>query len=167
MSSWLIIISVLWLSAASLSEDPVHAIYLSLTELELTQSTAEFNVKVFSDDLRDALKNHNPSTYQPAELHQLLSFNEDLTQAYFDHHLQLTADGTNLSLHLVGHNIEGDAHFINFQTELPDNSSELTINASFLMELFPTQMNVVKVNKGSQMQYLKFNHPARALKINF
>ncbi len=170
ISSWLTYTFCLWISFLGVHliwENPSHAIYLSLTEVEMAEGAFNFKMKVFSDDLRDALKNHQPNTYKPSNLQEFFSLNKDLANQYFGEHFQLSTGGKQQALQVKGAIIEGDAHFINFSCAVPKDFKELTIKADFFMELFPTQINVVKVKNGAQIQYLKFSMPVAPQSLSF
>lgn len=165
INSWLV--STFWIWIPLVFGSPSHAIYLSVTDGEVTEEALHFKVKVFSNDLKDALKNHDPSAYQPAGLSQFFLQNEPLAKRYFEEHFQLWNGEQPLELQLESFTIEGDAHFISFRSVVPNNFKELTVKASFFMELFPTQINVVKMKKGAQLKYLRFNNPAAPQTLSF
>ena len=162
----MIALMMLLASFFTLLKSPDHAIYLSLTEIELKESSATISIKVFSDDLQDALRNHS-TRYQPGDLISYFDLNQKLGEVYFQEQLTLTADGKKLDLKLVNYTIEGDAHFVNLSAELPQQMSTMELNASFLMELFPTQTNVVKITQGETVEYLKFTNPVEAQTITY
>ncbi|NQZ77054.1 MAG: hypothetical protein HRT61_13270 [Ekhidna sp.] len=143
-----------------------HAIYLSVTEIALFKNNAELNIKVFSDDLRDVLKNYDASQYQSGDLQTFYSLNVKLSSAYFNQFFKMESQAEEIQLEHVGYHIENDAHFIQFHCSLPEQTS-LTLNAQFFMELFPTQINVVKIRKGEQQQYLKFTKSSDDERISF
>jgi len=167
INSWLISTCWFWVWLPLFSGNPTHAVFLSLTEGEVAGRVIHFRVKVFSNDLQDALKNHSPSEYTPADLNQFFSLNEDVAKNYFEEHFQLWIDKESLALHLEEFDIEGDAHFISFRASIPEHLKELTVKASFFMELFPTQINVVKVKKGAQLKYLRFDKPDAPQTLSF
>jgi hypothetical protein len=137
-----------------------HALYLSSTELKFKEKEILITVKVFSDDLRDAIKNHDPASYQSGELAHFVDANSKLIEDYFRLYLTLKNEKDNtLTLHYMGSSIEGDAHFIQLSAPLKEQEIALSVTASFFIELFPTQMNIVVVKQGDQSTYLKFTYP--------
>ena len=170
--NWLASLNWLLMCVFVIGEHPIqkkpnHAIYLSLTDIEIVEGEAKLKVKVFSDDLRDALKNYQSTEYKPADLQNFFSLNQDLANEYFRAHFQIRVENVQADLLIKGFSIEGDAHFINFSCALPQNFKDITVKADFLMELFPTQTNVVKLKNGAQTQYLKFNMPVVPQTLNF
>jgi hypothetical protein len=162
----IILICAIWLKGASLLEGGNHALYLSLTEVDIAKDSMKVVVKVFSDDLSDALKNHAPAEYQPADLTLFFSDNETVATDYFNDKLKLFADQSRLNLVLDGHTVEGDAHFITFQSKHSKSIKSLSVEATFLMELFPTQLNVVEINSGGSTHFLKFTNESGPQSVN-
>ncbi len=140
---------------------PAHALYLSMTEIELSaDGTGNIEVKVFSDDLQNALRNYS-SAYQPADLENFFDKNKGLAGQYFRTHLRLLLNEDTVKYQLVDYDIESNAHFITFHFTTPPDALSLSLEADFFMELFPTQNNVIKVNKAGEQYYYKFTKPSQ------
>lgn len=120
MLSYLIL--SLFLISPSSKED--HAIYISVLELDKSQ----MKVKVFIDNLEDALRNDSNSI-------------ED----YFQKKIKLQINSQNLYFSLNEVKEEGDSYWISFNMTTPENWRTFYLKADYLMELFPNQTNVVKV----------------------
>jgi hypothetical protein len=163
---WTLLISIIFPLLQFDFELSDHAIYLSSTELEIRDDKILITAKVFSDDLRDAIKNHDAAQYQPGELQHFASKNSNLIQDYFRHYLTVKNEKGALILRYVESTVEGDAHFVQMQIAQIGKTTALSINASFFMELFPTQMNVVVVKQGDEKTYLKYTYPATPQQIN-
>ena len=157
---WLAPTFWLWLWASMLSGNPNHAIYLSLSDMTFEKNLVTVQVKVFSDDLQDALKNYDGAGYSPADLDHFFALNEPLAARYFGEHLQVSINNKNVLFDYQGFSIEKDAHFIRFEAKLSAPAQKVAVKADFLMELFPDQSNVVKVVQGQQVRYLRFSQPA-------
>jgi hypothetical protein len=148
------------------SEGFNHALYLSMTEVDIEQGSIKVVIKVFSDDLRDALKNHAPAAYRPADLSRFFSNNKTIAEDYFKDKLKLYADKSRLALTLEGHTVAGDAHFLTYQSHYTTSIKSFSADATFFMELFPTQVNVVKINSGESAHFLKFTHGSGPQSVN-
>ena len=151
----LILVNLLFCSLVQ----PHHAIYLSVTELNLVEKKPiDFTVKVFSDDLQDALRNFN-TKYQTADIGSFFFINESIAVAYFNEHFIISAGTIQIDYTLLSHSIESDAHFITFRLDQTIWPKNFMLKADFLMELFPTQKNIVKIRQGDNIKYLKFELP--------
>lgn len=135
---------------------PPHALYISV--VEITHSTASkkalISVKVFSDDLQDALKNHS-ETYIPGPLDQFAKMNRPLIEKYFNKYFQCSINKETTGLTLKKIEVENDAHFIYFEVVSPAIWDEIIIEAPFFMELFPSQSNIITIKNGENTSYLR------------
>ncbi len=149
----------LWMLVGGTAPLPEHALYLSVSELEIvSDGPSTIRIKVFSDDLQNALINFSQQ-YQPAGLQTFFEKNTLLAQEYFEEHLQLKVDGEPVSYNYTGHTIEGDAHFITYQFHEEKEITRISMEADFFMELFPTQTNIIKVKRQNEQLHFKFTHP--------
>lgn len=137
---------------------PSHAIYLAVIEVSPKQATepATIRVKVFADDLQDALRNASPN-YRPGEVRQLMDLNRAIIQQYFSRHLLLYVNESSVPLRLISGKVENDAFWLLFKGEGPEHWRTLKLTADFFMELFPTQTNVLKVEYGSIKKFARLN----------
>ncbi len=162
----IILFSSILLMTTPLSEGNNHALYISMTEVNVEKDSLHVVIKIFSDDLRDALKNHAPLHYQPTDLSQFFSLNKTIAKEYFEDRLKLFADKSRLTLLLEGHSVEGDIHSISFQSRFTKPIKTLSVDATFLMELFPTQVNVFKINNGESSHFLKITNNSGPQSVN-
>lgn len=131
-----------------------HAIYLSVVEVAhaANAATASVKVKVFKDDISDAVSNM---------FSQHVSLDNDITldevsqkvTGYFEKHLQLYLNGQPITLRLKQLEPMSDAVWFHFEANCPQRWEELTVQADYLMELFPTQQNVLSVTQGDQKRF--------------
>jgi hypothetical protein len=149
-----------------MSEGNNHALYISMTDVNVEKNSLQMVTRIFSDDLRDALKNHAPLQYQPTDLSQFFSLNKTIAKEYFEDKLKLFADKSRLALILEGHSVEGDIHSISFQSRFTKPIKRLSVDATFLMELFPTQVNVFKIKNGESTHFLKITNHSDPQSIN-
>jgi hypothetical protein len=155
----MIVFLLLFINTFTICDD--HALYISVAEVNIADDLVDIELKVFTDDLYNALKNWNP---------ELKSTHSDLAmievQGYFNQYFKLS--NGQQSILLTSQKIEsnGDAHFIHFKGILIDALAPLTINASYFFELFPTQQNILKVKKGDHQSFytLKLNKAEAVIK---
>lgn len=129
----------IWLqSCLFFSED--HAIYISVLEIEEKQSRTELRVKVFTDDLANAVK--NSFTNDVVMIEDFPSENEALIEAYFKDHLILKSKSRELDYYFIEYKTVGDSYWFTFEV-LGSIGLLHSIKADYFMELFPTQQNIV------------------------
>ncbi|WP_258102143.1 DUF6702 family protein [Marinoscillum pacificum] len=132
MLSWLLIHLCLFISPTSKVD---HAIYVSVLEIESQQ----LKVKVFSDDLNDALRNDSSSI-----------------EEYFQKKIKLRINEQSINFNLKEVSEEGESQWITFEMKTPAEWHSFYLQADYLMELFPDQTNVVKVMDEST-RYFRLN----------
>lgn len=133
-----VLLSLFWLL-------PDHALYLGVIEVELGKSGYQVEIKVFTNDLEDALNNAFHQRI-PLAGKDLESVKVQLT-SYFDTHFKCGNGSLEGPLTWEGYQTEGDATWLRFSIAPPLNTATLSIRGDFLMELFPTQINVLKITK--------------------
>lgn len=133
-----------------------HALYLSVIQIkhQQTEQTALITIKVFTDDFENAIKNAHP------DLTILLG--KDICQqegkyleAYFEKHLAISINGTNRNYTLQNCQQENEVYFLELEMPCPLDWKEFKIEADFLMELFPTQSNMINLIYGNEKRYCR------------
>lgn len=123
-----------------------HAFYISVIEINhgAHSKEAELTVKVFQDDMQDALRNASQSKEAKEALRFCSDYEEELSN-YFEAHMSLYLNDDPTLLRFNACEAVGDVYQLNFTVDCPEEWDELTITADFLMELFPTQSQMVHI----------------------
>lgn len=144
-----------------------HALYISVTEIELHENEAsKVSIKIFTDDLKAAIQNYSGSGATTSDEVYFNSNTAEIT-SYLNKYFQLKIENQAIELKYQTFTIEGDACFINLTFTSTKSFSSLSLKAEYLMELFPTQQNVVKINFENEKRFLKFDSSTDAQTINF
>ena len=147
---------------------PEHAIYIAVIELshQPNHDKAELQVKAFTDDLQDVLKNKFRRGFVLAdELTQGDDFKK--TEAYFENHLKFVINGLPGSYKLNKITRENDSHWLYFTLNAPRNWQKLEIKADFLMELFPQQSNIFQLKEGEKRLFYRLTIDQKSQTITF
>ena len=167
MLSFLIGLSVFLgaISVNSSSEVENHAIYVSVLEIEKVDKIGEIRIKIFADDLEDAI--YNSSQKRIDLIKGDCNQNKILVSDYFAKHLQLNLDGTYVDYQFISCEVNDISIWFNYEFASMTTWSELEVKVDYLMELFPTQSNVVSVDyqgqkkfrlvKGDELKTISFN----------
>ncbi len=145
----------------------VHQFYVSITEIQYNRDTQSLEVscKVFADDYIFAVEK---------EYSQKLHFgtpnqhpkSDEMMEQYALCRLQLKADGQPLTVKYFGKEIEMDVFWFYF--EVPVTSfHELEVGNNMLMELFPTQTNIVHITKDDNKKSLLLNRNQKTGIVEF
>ena len=124
-----------------------HAIYLSVLEIDIQ----EMRIKVFQDNLEDAIRYNSPN-FKPGGAFDVE--NRPAIEAYFQRKVDLSITDRTVHFYLQNVTVEGDSYLLVFQLAPYETGKTFELEASYLMELFPDQTNVVKV-LGTPPQYFR------------
>jgi hypothetical protein len=129
-----------------------HTYHSSILELRLNpqQQQVELALKVFTDDLENALSRGRP---------QHLSLQDPraqaLAEAYLREHLELALPAASarqprqpLALQFVGMQAEKDAYWLYAKAKLPRAATEIWLRNDVMLDLFSDQMNIVNAENG-------------------
>ena len=151
-----IIASILVCNLPEIRVSQAHEFYLSMIDVSHRDTTdmAKFTVKVFTDDLENALYNMDKT---------VISFNKTTVDSsnlnalsrYFDAHLKIAINGSTVHLKCADWEIKGESTFIYFHSICPTHWSDLELMADYFMELFPTQMHVVQVYNLTERRFIR------------
>jgi hypothetical protein len=124
-----------------------HTYHSSILELRLNpeQKQVELALKVFTDDLENALSKGRPQHLSLQDPRAL-----PLADAYVREHLALTLPGTSarqpslpLTVKFIGMQPEKDAYWLYAKAELPRATTSFLLRNTILLDLFSDQMNIV------------------------
>ncbi len=151
--NFILVVNALLLSSSisTIEEGEVHALYLSVVEVKLTPNDKSHVIfKVFTNDLNDALKNAS------------LGNNENRINAvnlglYFNTKVKVYINGISSNLEYQKIDEKNDSLFIHFELNSTERFNTFKIEAPFLMELFPTQRNIVNVTLEQEKFYFNLD----------
>ncbi len=129
-----------------------HTYHSSILELRLNprQQQVELALKVFTDDLENAL-----SQGQPQHLSLQDPRAQALAAAYLREHLALALPAASarqprqaLALQFVGMQPEKDAYWLYAKAKLPRAAPAIWLRNTVMLDLFSDQMNIVNAESG-------------------
>lgn len=124
-------------------------------------------VKVFSDDLLNALRNDLQASVPMFEDSICQSYSSNVS-VYFTRHLEIKINGRDVSYTLTNCRSMGGSHWLSFAIDAPHDWLEIGITADYFLELFPTQSNVLTLHANGEKWTSRFNqkNPAQEFRIN-
>ncbi len=137
-----------------------HAIYLSTLEINISETKSDVVIKVFENDLRDALRAHFnrriDTTSQVFEID---------VNAYLNAHLSIIFDNKKVTPFVSKVELVGESYQVFMLMEHVRPYQKIEINADYFMELFPTQQNVLHISNNGKKQYYIFKKGNEKYKI--
>jgi len=148
-------IFVFWVSTFICSYNlNTHAIYISVVEITHDAEGSNVEVKIFIDDLEDAIYNMSGTRHRLIDNCNAAS--DDISK-YVATHLKIAVNGSEKSIKWVSCDIMEDAIWLRFHMDDDDPFQKVEITANQLMELFPAQMNVIKIQSGEEIRFLRLS----------
>jgi hypothetical protein len=132
-----------------------HELYISIVEInhEAQAEMAAVTIRVFTDDFEDALKNRFDKPVKFTGRTTCVDFAKEIT-TYVDEHFSLRISDREVELLYQGCHGEYETTWLNFEIQCAPNWERVHVKADQLMELFPTQANVIKIFHQDQKQFL-------------
>lgn len=131
-----------------------HALYIGIIKIEHepNQEGATMTMRVFSDDLKSALRN----VFGYESISEKPSFCDDYENyinQYFKKRFTCTINKQAINYRLSSCDRTEEISDLEFLLECPPNWDSAKVEAEFFMELFPNQSNIVKINCGNTKRF--------------
>ena len=146
-----------------------HALYLSSIQLKhaLQDTSAILHIKVFTDDLQNAIRNYSKQDYIPSQTENFIEKNIEKLEAYFQKHLICRVNQQPSPPRITKHRLENEVYVISFKLHCPSNWQTLSVKADYFMELFPSQTNVIQLDNGPEKTIRKIQQKQSLSKLDF
>ena len=133
-----------------------HPFYISLTEVEFDEKSRslQVSVRIFADDLEEALTNRGVSNIDL--LSKANDYNHALDQ-YFGEELLFTVNGKRYDLELIGVEVEDDALWTYLEIKNVRKIKSLEIQNEILIQEHKGQQNILKLLIGSEKEVYRLN----------
>lgn len=145
------------LFALSLFLQPEHALYISVTDIFYIESKKELEVqfKIFTDDLEDDIR---ASQNKIIELEDGVDEKEAaIVHDYLLNKVEIFLDGKAPPVNMISCKLEGDAVFALYKGNLGSQPKKLEIYNKILIDLFPTQKNIIRLRGKSPVGFLNLD----------
>lgn len=159
---------LLQLASSELKEIPAHALYIGVIDVQFVASDSDVQItlKLFSDDLEDAIINATGNRVSVQSESHCGLFKAALMD-YFEDHLQIRINNQSQAFHWKSCKIVGDTHLLLFTVPHDTPWKIVQVQADFFMELFPTQANILKVNYAGEQYFGKLQRNKKSIQFSF
>lgn len=155
---------ILVLGTSFLSSD--HALYIAKMDVRCqNQDTTKIVLKLFSDDLANALKGENDKI-SLSQLERLCDFEKEMT-TYINENLTVSFDGDANQDLVWTCDQQGDVHVLTSNVIHKNMWSEIQVNCELLLELFPTQKTILSIDHLGTKRWHQFDHKHREKHLTF
>ena len=125
----------------------MHKYYISLTNIEYKKenNSLQITVKLFIDDLQETI-NNTYNTNHELTLQNERSVVDSLIVKYSTDHFKIELNETTTKYLYLGKEYDSDVVYLYFEIENIQNFYTIGIQNNMLIEFFPEQKNIVKLN---------------------
>lgn len=142
-----------------------HALYLSTCEIKIEEDKSWYgSIRIFHDDLEDALQNATGS--RPNLTEELISLEHQDIELYLNEHLFIEKEHGRLLFQIVQLKRIEDVVEIGLRGNQSWESPRLIVHNDLLIELFESQKNIMTVRKSGQLTTLYFNKHTTVKTLN-
>ena len=133
-----------------------HAIYIGLIDIEIETQEINMSVKVFSDDLEDAIQLDNG---ERVKIVGQTDFSDLLTiiETYIIRKSKVYLDDVAQKFHIASCENQGDTTWIFLSGEINSSYETVRVDNQLFFEIFDTQTNVVKIAIDGKLYYYKLS----------
>ncbi|MEM8889359.1 MAG: DUF6702 family protein [Bacteroidota bacterium] len=134
-----------YLFAFSFFLQPDHALYISVTDIFYLENQKELEIKfkIFSNDLEDDIRSSQNIVLELED-----GVNEEeaaVVHKYLLDKVEIFLDGKAAPVRMISCQQEGDAIFSVYKGTIENRPKKLEIYNKILIDLFPTQRNIIRL----------------------
>lgn len=133
----------------------LHKEYYSLTKIEYNkkEGSLQITMKLFTDDMELVLNKHYDKVLEIGTRFEKEN-SDKYIESYLKQNFDIVIDGVLLDYHYLGKEFEKDALFVYLEIKDIKTIHQIEIRAAQLIEEFPEQENIIKVNINKQRKSL-------------
>ena len=143
-----------------------HAIYISVTNIVIKNNNniAEVSMKVFSNDLEDAIQNYSGKREKVVERVDFTGLS-NVIEEYVNQRTEILLDKKRVLLNVRSCENIGETTWIYLQGEIGSLHESIEVKNQVLFEIFDTQKNIVEINHLDNKYYHSLTKKEPSVKI--
>lgn len=161
----------LWIGTFLIGLLSLHPMYISLALVDHNPKTETIDItlKVFTDDLQDAIRKQSSREDLFIGYDDELPAVDSLIQVYFQEELIFMPNGSKEAsiMKFIGKEIELDVTWCYFQIANVKDIQELSAHCEIFTELFPSQTTIMHVKRNGKEKSMLFNRERTDQSVQF
>lgn len=144
-----------------------HEFYVSVIEVKHSAQTQSVNcrIRVFSDDLQVGLQSEYDLAATPP-LPGLCTDHNAHINGFLSNHVSLSINDIPRKVSSIRCITEGDIHSLEWQVDSISSIQTLYLRADYLMDIFPTQTQMIHFSSGEEKRTLRLTKDSPAALIH-
>jgi hypothetical protein len=148
---WILGLLTVFIVSSSFKPEEKHDFYVSITELNLVNDTIQISMRIFTDDLADALKQENKKPFAMSKA-SAYDENQNAIVRILDRDFSVGSATKKSAILWLGHEYEGEVTWIYGETKLPEGTSLLFVKNKLLIDLYEKQQNMIHLKRGEEYE---------------
>jgi hypothetical protein len=146
----------------------LHPFHVSVTEINhnAAEKTLETSCKIFTDDFENALSKKFNTKIDLINSRDRAAMDKYVS-AYVHDHLQVKADGKQVTLNYLGYEIETEAAYVYLQADNISAVKKVDITNTIMYDTFTDQVGINHVIVGGNRKSVKLDYPNNQASLQF
>lgn len=136
------VFSLLFMLLVAAKKPVPHNFYVSITELNIIGDTIQISIRLFSDDLENALKNNSGITYNLEKASEY-DRNQNSILRYIDGKFDIGSATKSATIKWLGYEYEQDVTWLYGEAVIPADSRMVFVKNLILADIHEKQQNMI------------------------
>ena len=133
----------------------IHPIYISSTNVVVSDEILEIKIKLFRDDLEDGLRDFHGFSISIDSLNKIEK-NKSLINQYINDKLTLIINNEKINFFIINYSLTNDIFEVYFKQIFTKKTKDIKINNQLLIEIYSEQSNIMFLDIFGKKYYDNF-----------
>ncbi len=133
----------------------IHPIYISSTNVVVSDEILEIKIKLFRDDLEDGLRDFHGFSISIDSLNKIEK-NKSLINQYINDKLTLIINNEKINFFIINYSLTNDVFEVYFKQIFTKKTKDIKINNQLLIEIYSEQSNIMFLDVFGKKYYDNF-----------
>ena len=133
----------------------IHPIYISSTNVVVSDEILEIKIKLFRDDLEDGLRDFHGFSISIDSLNKIEK-NKSLINQYINDKLNLIINNEKINFFIINYSLTNDVFEVYFKQIFTKKTKDIKINNQLLIEIYSEQSNIMFLDIFGKKYYDNF-----------
>jgi len=144
----------------------IHPVYISTMSISITDKKIDFVMKLYFDDIEDALRLNNGFSISIDE-NQKLNLNYEYVEEYISENFKVYFNSEKIDLIFLEKKIINDVLELKTSIQFEDKIINIKIKNKILLDVYDNQSNIVFIKNLEKKNYYKFDISNTEKNINY
>ena len=133
----------------------IHPVYISSTNIIISDEILEIKIKLFRDDLEDGLRDFHGFSIS-IDSSNKIEKNKSLINQYINDKLTLIINNEKINFFIINYSLTNDVFEVYFKQIFTKKTKDIKINNQLLIEIYSEQSNIMFLDIFGKKYYDNF-----------